>query len=189
MAQLVERRGAQLGDQALQVANGQVHVLDRAIEGGHRRARSAAWRTDSSATLNAPSSWRVSSCSSRAQRVRSFSAARIDSRRRSATDWAVAMAMAALDAKDASRCWSSVETRIVAQAVERDQHALPTAPEPERHHEGEARIRCDVIQPVPDAAVELDHQLAGAGGQRGHRQGALRDLGPQHRVVDLSGSR
>ena len=55
-----------------------------------------------------PSAWRVSSCSSRAQRLRSTSAAASRCRRRSsAANCAVATAVAALAAKASSRFWCS----------------------------------------------------------------------------------
>ena len=59
-------------------------------------------------SLSAPRSWSVSSCSSRAQRLRSASDARIEWRSRSdSTDCAVAIAIAALAPNEARRCSSS----------------------------------------------------------------------------------
>ncbi len=79
----------------------------------------------------------ASSCSSRAQRPRSRSADSMLLRiRSSATDWAVATAIAALVAKEVSACSSpSVKPVVAAQGVEGDKHPERVAAEDHRHQQ------------------------------------------------------
>ena len=124
--ELVERRGAQLRDQALKPADREVELVDGIARRSPPRARGVHRAgADSSIILSAPSSCSVSSCSSRAQRLRSSSDARIEWRSRSAsTDCAVAIAIAALAANEVSRCSSSASKAGPSSApVERDEHA------------------------------------------------------------------
>src|ERR1700760_255329 len=80
-----------------------------------------------------PSAWRVSSCSSRAQRPRSASAAATRCRRRSiAADWAVATAVAALAGNAPRRVLVFGAELAVIEVVQRHQHAVGAVAEGER---------------------------------------------------------